>query len=651
MAMPVREENRNPRPSVDFGVTPRSLVVGVLLTILAGFWVRQSEIIVLATQITESVPAIPGLAALALMLLVNVALKYIPKARPFTRGELLVIFLFVSVGSTIMGIGIMQFLFALMTAPYYFSSDSIPGLRTLLPKWLTVQDLTAIRRLYESAPDGRVPWNLWWQPGLCWLAFFFALWWTMVCLMTLFFRAWAEEEKLAFPLVFLPMEVTGSEANSVPFFQNRIMWAGFAIAAAYNLVNILHAFYPAMPAFGKSVELSATLKDLPWSELSPLTFQFRPELIGLGYLVSTNISLTVWLSFLVIRLGAVFAASQGFEPHGLFAQEQGIGAYLVLTVVLCWQARRHLRASWHKALSGRQDESVEGLSYRAAFLGVAGGFLFVWWFATKAGMAIWIALAYMIVVLAVALVYGRIRAQTGVPLAWLFPFGMAKSLFLYAFGSQPMVASGPATMPVWALFSFLSRGYYTTIVGYQVEGMEMTRRARMRPRRIIFALCLAVVVGFVVGWVNHLVPYYQLGATHREDGIWGSYEAVQEYALAATLATTHKLPEVSRGWATMGGGGTVLLLWMLQLRFAGFPFHPLGYAMTCSYGDLLWGPFFVVWALKSLALRYGGMRFYRQSIPFFLGFALGHLAIAGVFWGLVGGFSGEAVKGYQVFFG
>ena len=52
-----------------------------------------------------------------------------------------------------------------------------------------------------------------------------------------------------------------------------------------------------------------------------------------------------------------------------------------------------------------------------------------------------------------------------------------------------------------------------------------------------------------------------------------------------------------------------------------------------------------------MALRWGGMGFYRQTIPFFLGIALGHFAVAGIFWGLMGAWTGEAVQGYPVFFG
>ncbi len=95
----------------------------------------------------------------------------------------------------------------------------------------------------------------------------------------------------------------------------------------------------------------------------------------------------------------------------------------------------------------------------------------------------------------------------------------------------------------------------------------------------------------------------------------------------------------------------VIVLTFLHLRFTSFPLHPLGYAMTCSYGSLIWGSFFIVWLLKSLMLRYGGMKLYRQTIPFFLGFALGHFAVAGILWGLTGVWTGEAVKGYAVWFG
>jgi hypothetical protein len=646
-------ETEQPAAPLEHGLTARSLVVSVVLTLLAGLWIRQAEIVVLSTQISESIPAIPGLAALVLLVPLNALLARIPRARPLTRAEILVVFLFVVVSSTVMGVGVQRFLIALLATPFYFTLGSLPKVKEHLPSWPMVTDEELIRQLYEGSPDGRVPWHVWWQPGLIWLCFFLALWITMYCLMALFYRAWAEDERLAFPLVFLPMEMTGGDTGTGRFFRNPLMWAGFGLAAFYNVVNILYALNPSFPAFGKQIDISPpAFPDPPWSAVNPIAFHIRPEMVGLGYLVSTEISFTVWVSFLVMKAAAVGSAAAGY-PAGQFPypQEQGFGAYMVLALMVVWLSRRHLLRAWRSALAGREAAGPEGITFRWAFIGLFTGFAAVWGFATLAGMAGWVALAYLSIVMAVALVYGRLRGETGVPLVWLFPYFQQKNWLLYTFGSHPFLASGQSTLPVWGLFTFLARGYFPAMTGYQVEAMELARRARIDGRRVALALLLAVAVGFAVGWYHHLTPYYQHGAQQLRGGIWGTWVAIPEYQNAATFPVTPKLPELPRIWASGAGAVVAAALSLLRLRFATFPLHPLGYAITCSYGSLVWGPFFLVWLLKSLALRYGGMAFYRRTVPFFLGLALGHFAVAGIFWGLIGAWTGEAVGGYPVFFG
>jgi hypothetical protein len=254
-------------------------------------------------------------------------------------------------------------------------------------------------------------------------------------------------------------------------------------------------------------------------------------------------------------------------------------------------------------------------------------------------------------VLIVAIVYARIRGEVGAPLLWLFPFYMQKNVLLYTLGSTPFAGSGAATLPVFALFTFLARGYFPAMIGYELESMEIRRRANVGRTAMVAAVFLALVAGFAFGWYYHLVPYYRYGAQYLRGGIWGDGMAIQEYTWAADWVHTPKLIDPARVWATGIGAGVAGVLVLLRQHWVGFPLHPLGYAMTCSYGDLIWGPFLLVWLLKSVVLRYGGMRLYRQTVPAFLGFALGHYAVAGIFWGLVGAFSGEAVRGYGVWFG
>jgi hypothetical protein len=621
---------------LDAGLTPRSLLVAVLFTVLAGLWIRQAEIIVLSALVSSSVPVIPGLAALVLLLPLNAVLR-----RPFTRGELIVVFLFVTVSSTMMGVGVERRLIGLLTSPLY----PFPGKALdLLPAWLMPRDAELVRQMYERSPDGAVPWRLWWGPGLVWAGFFLALWTTLYCLMALFYRRWAEEERLAFPLAALPLQMVGGAPGEGGFFRNPVMWAGFALAALYNAVNILHAYVPSVPALTDKWDLSPAFPRAPWSALTPLELRFTPQMIGLGYLVPTEISLTVWLSFLALKLAAVYGVAMGRPPvgdgtHQPFLREQGIGAYLALAVLLVWVAQRRSRAS-RRASRDRW--------YGA---GLVTGFLAVWGFVTAAGMAGWVALAYLGMVVVVALVFGRLRAETGTPSLWLWPWMMQQEALLYSFGSQPFLASGRTTLAAWALLSFLASGTFSTLTAYQLEGMELSRRVGMPLTRLALALVLAVVVGFGIGWVLHLTLYYERGALQLPNGEWALRRATLEYQKALGYEQTLRLPETARLAASGIGAVIAAALALLRFRFAAFPLHPLGYAMTCCSGSGLWSSFLLVWLLKSLALRWGGMRFYRRSIPFFLGLALGHFAVAGIFWGIAAAWSGDAAGGYQVFFG
>ena len=67
---------------------------------------------------------------------------------------------------------------------------------------------------------------------------------------------------------------------------------------------------------------------------------------------------------------------------------------------------------------------------------------------------------------------------------------------------------------------------------------------------------------------------------------------------------------------------------LARQRLLPWPFHPIGYALANTQSmDYMWMPFLIAWALKRLVLRYGGMRLYRRSLPFFLGLILGDYAV------------------------
>jgi hypothetical protein len=66
----------------------------------------------------------------------------------------------------------------------------------------------------------------------------------------------------------------------------------------------------------------------------------------------------------------------------------------------------------------------------------------------------------------------------------------------------------------------------------------------------------------------------------------------------------------------------------------------------------MWFPLLVAWFVKASLLRIGGLTFYRRGMPFFLGLAMGHFFMAGVFWPVLSLFlAPEASRAYPLYFG
>jgi len=84
---------------------------------------------------------------------------------------------------------------------------------------------------------------------------------------------------------------------------------------------------------------------------------------------------------------------------------------------------------------------------------------------------------------------------------------------------------------------------------------------------------------------------------------------------------------------------TILLTW-LRTRFVGFPLSPAAYVLNTTFAnELFWLDLTIAWLIKGAFLRYGGIRFYRTALPFFLGLILGDF-VTGAAWNLFGTITG-----------
>jgi len=653
-------------------VTGRALIVALLLTGVCGLWTMPAEIIVCATQITESVPALPAVAMLILLVLVNPFLQRLGPRFGLRRGEIYLIYAFLVIATTLPGCGIARFFLALLSSLFYFDTpeNQFAKLQEVIPKWLIPHDKEVIRQMWEAVEAGeRIPWEAWLVPLSAWLGFFVLFWLLLLSIMVILRRQWVDRERLAFPLLQLPLEMapaqgadglTSGQPLLAAFFCNPIMWIGFGLSTLYNLLNILQAFNPAFVAPGKFFNLGSLFTERPLNAVQPMVLHYRPEMVGFGYLVSTEISFSIWVFYLFVKLQSILCSLAGYETAGRpFPQEQSIGAYLAFALFLLWLGRGQLIQVWRKAALFARDveDRDEALPYRWAVLGVVVGLAGTVFFCQRAGMLWWAALLYLLIVAAVALVYARIRAEAGIPLIWMFPFYQQKKVLLYTLGSAPFMPQGQlGTMTVFALLTFLSRGYIPSLMGYQIENYKLADEGHVRLRSMTWMMTWGLILGMVVAWAIHLWPYYRYGAGVLRQGIWGYEMANSEYKDVITFSTSPMLRDKDRIIATAGGFGLTALLMVLRMVFLRFPLHPIGYCAATSYGDLVWWSFFLVWLIKTVVFHLGGVRLYRRLIPGFIGFALGHFFTAGIVWGIwstLGGVLGrdEVFQRYGVWFG
>ncbi len=652
---------REPARIPILGVTWRAAIVAVAFTVLCSHWIDQAEVVTLFCQITESVPAIPAVAILVLLVVFSPLAKRIHKRLGFDRREMIAIYIFVAIATSMAGCGIARFWINTIPVLHYFAQpdNDYAQFQQYFPKWWLPQDPEVIRQMYEGSPTGAIPWRPWIVPLVGWGAVFMAIWVALMGMSAIFHRQWADRERLTYPLLYLPMEMTeGLDRRSLmgDFFRNKLMWAGFAIAFVYNVTNIVNAYNPGIPAVGKFFDFGRFLSERPWSALLPLQLHWRPEMIGFGYLVSTEVALSVWVLHLLVRLENLIPAIMGYDVPGMpFAQEQGIGAYVALGLTLLWVGRGHLKMVLAKALhpSEGPDDREEAMSYRGAVMAAVGGFAATVVWATASGLAPWLAIAYFGLIVLVALVYARMRAEVGVPLIWMFPFFQQYKVFKYAIGPQFLQAHGGwRSMTVFSTFIIFSRGYFPSLQGYQVEGYRLGDQVGLNLRSLSRFMVAALAIGFFVAAWIHLRSYYEygVGGLRGLDG-WGADMARNEFTELTGYMKGFPGIDGARTAAAGAGFAMAAILFGVRTVFLRFPLHPLAWGMVTSYGDLIWGTFFIVWVIKSLVFKLGGMRTYRMLIPFFIGLALGHFFTAGVLYSLIGAYGPVSFQRYAVWFG
>ncbi|MBS3762849.1 MAG: hypothetical protein KGZ25_06045 [Planctomycetes bacterium] len=587
---------------------------------------------------------------------------------PLNAKELLVIFSMMLICSGIPTFGLISQLLPMVTSWQYLSPDTgwADSFFNLIPEWLVVGDpqkmltgkeaglnfqqisrehFLAIKWFYEKVPEGKsIPWKPWIHPLITWGIFITFLYGYMFCWTSILRKQWVEREKLLFPLMQLPVEMAKNEEKSSilsPLFKNPYMLIGLAIPLLLHSILQFHDYFlgelqsnflrtRAKPFVGTNFKAFGDVN---------LTVYFA--VIGFCYLLSTEITLSVWLFWVVNRFQRV--AYDWMGTPGLVSQPgqagaaQFIGALVIFVLFGLWAARRHLWDVARKAFIGAPDvdDSRELIGYRGSLFGLIICLLglIVWCFVM--GMQIWVAI-FVFFAFTIAII-GITRAVVEGGLLFV-KIESAKPIDFIRNLTGTKVISG-SSLTVLSFIQYVSMfDLKTLLMPALMHGCKARDTVNDRSKKTLFAFIIAIVIVIIVSGGATMWGCYKLKGANNVHG-WYYIDGPRGIAFnpLKSWIDPGKSPEPT-GMAFMVGGALVAgVLIFMRRSFPWWPLHPLGYIMSQGYfeSSRIAFSFFLGWFIKSMILRFAGGRWFKKLRPLFLGLILGEFGAAGL-WLVIG---------------
>jgi len=549
------------------------------------------------------------------------------RLRVLRESDLVVVYGMLMVGTAVPTMGLGGYLFPLTTGVFYYASPENRWAEVVqpnVPRWLAPGSHDTIRHLYEGLPEGgAIPWGDWVVPLAFWTVFVVSLYLVSVAVVGLLRRRWVEEEKLVYPLAIVPMEMVAAGGRRGAFFRSGMMWAGLVFSAGLILYN--YAAGRLGPASGWTpLELSSRI-EFERSGVDVL-FTFDTLVLGLSYLLNLEVSFSVWVFHLVALAEKAAFNRVGFrligpaEPHaagGSALANQQAGSMLFLAVVALWLGRRSIVALFRRDAARREAE--RGLAAPTTLLvclvlGLAGTAAFL-----RATGLPW-PMAVLLLLIGLGLMFGvtRLLAQAGV--GRMRAPASAPALLTNLVGTAPLGSQGLGGLGM----SFVWAGdIQLFVMGTLAQATKVASEARRRARGLFWILALALIVSLLACYGSYLYFGYRGGMANGY-GWYFVNSPRYHWGWIADCIMYGREPHWGRtAFLGVGAGVTAALSWA-QLRFAGWPLHPIGLAIAMTNTVWIdWFSIFLAWLFKKLILRYGGPAVYRRSTLFFLGLIVG----------------------------
>ncbi len=625
-------------------VTLRALLLCIILLPINAYWVVQMEVVRYSAHPTTISLFFNAIFLLLVLTVGNRGIRKIAPKRALERGELLLIYSVICIGSCVCGHDMLQVFVPMLTWSFKHADAANNWNNVINPnlkQWLFITDAD-IYKGYYIGQDTIWQWKYikaWLPVTLAWTLFVTTLLYVMMCINSVLRKQWTDSERLSYPIVQLPLQITSEQAFSPSgIFRNRLFWMGFLVAGAIDMINSLNYYYPAIPTvltpgFGQSfLDVGQFFKVKPWNAIGWTPISFYPFMIGLGMFMPLDFLFSCIFFYWFWKFERVAAVALAYDqdPRFPYTENQAFGAYLSFCLYSVWISRSYLAEVVRRAF-GRPsslDDTNEPMSYRAALIGIVAGVAALVSFANYLGMTWWIGVLFFVMYFALALAITRMRAELGTPVHDLH-FTGPEMIMTRVAGSKAFDAQN---LTVFGLFFWFNRAYRSHPMPHMLEALKLAEQTKTSYRQWTAALVgLGGFAVFVTFWaILHLM--YDYGAEGKSRMTFGA-EAFNQMNTWLKTPEVGKYPELVAIWV---GFGIAFLLQFLRVRVPWWPLHPLAFAVTSSWEiNLVWGPLLLAFIFKSLILRYGGRGGFQRSLPFFIGLMLGQFVV-GSLWNIYG---------------
>jgi hypothetical protein len=634
------------------GVSWRSVLIVVVLLPLNMYWHVQMEAL-RYTFPSLMAPFYSVIFDLLVLTVLNVPLKKFAPRYALASSELVTIYVLLSAGVLFMSYDMFLPLVSIMAHAFWFRSAAnqwdtlfIP----YLPKHLTVRDPDAVRDFYRGGASFYEHWQHWLVPCLWWCGFTLALMVVCLSINVILRKQWMEHERLSYPIVYLPYEIA---FNPGGLFRQRLFWGGFTLAASIALLNglnLLDARFPSIPNKGVPLSPMFETSPRPWSALAKESWSLivYPWAVGLGFIMPLDLLVSCQIFFWLHKAQFVLGATLGWDtlPNFPFKYEQNVGAYTAIASLVLWSARRHMAYVLRMAYGVeefRGADAREPLSYRLALIGIILGAGFLLWFCVHGGMSWWVAVLFFAAHGAIAVTLTRIRAEVGFPIHSTTFIGPHHSL-VSLLGTKTL---GVQNLTFFALYFWFNRDNRSHPMPHQAEAFFLAERGNINSRQLTGAMLGVSVVAMPLCLWILLSTLYRLGVSSGHVGAqinsfggraYGQF--LQNWINSPTSTDWHGVGAMTFGFLF------TLFLYVLRTRYMWWAIHPLGYSLAV-HTDLFWAAFLLSAVAKSWLLKFGGLKVYRQALPFFMGLVIGDF-VMGAFWNFLSIALNRAL--YQIYY-